>query len=127
MKEWLLKLPKNSSGLKVYLGADFDRMHGYKVIDDSVCVMSRTCCVIMVTKHSIMWHVSIKVAIWDCLVCYGSWDYCLAHSYHRLFPIMNGVSAIDKAIYLPIDNSTIQVAISSCSGQNFVTTIHVSK
>ncbi len=35
----------------------------------------------------------------------------LAHSCCKLFPIMNGVSIMGKAIGLPVDNTTIQVLI----------------
>ncbi len=35
----------------------------------------------------------------------------LAHSVHKLFPIMDGVSIMGKAIGLPVGSTTIQVSI----------------
>ncbi len=46
----------------------------------------------------------------------------LAHSNGKLFPIMDGVSIMGKAIGLPVDNTVIQVSIYKDNARALVLT-----
>ncbi len=89
--------------------ANFAGVYGHKAMDDSVCVKSRTGYVIMVANCFIMWQSKLQSE--TALSTMEADMVALAHSSCELFPIMDGVSIMGKAIGLPVGNTTIQVSI----------------
>lgn len=89
--------------------ADFAGMYGHEAMDDPVCVKSRTGFVIMVANCPIMWQSKLQTE--TTLSTMEAEIVALAHSCRELFPIMDGVSIMGKAIGLPVGNTTIQVSI----------------
>ncbi len=78
-------------------------------MDDLVCVISRTGYVIMVANCLIMWKSKLQTE--TALSTMEAEIVALAHSCCELFPIMDRVSIMGKAIGLPLVNTTIRVSI----------------
>ncbi len=81
-------------------------MYGHEAMDDPVCVKNRTGHVIMVASCPIMWQ--SKYQSETTLFIVKANVIALAKSCYKLFPMMNGVSIMGKAIGLPVGNTTIQ-------------------
>ncbi len=64
---------------------------------------------IMVANCPIMWQSKLQSE--TALSTMEAEIVALAHSCHELFPIMDGVSIMGKAIGLPVGNTTILVSI----------------
>ncbi len=90
-------------------GADFAGIYGHDAMGDPVCIKSRTGYVIMVSICPIMWQSKLQSE--TALSTMEVEIVALAHSYHELFPIMDGVSIMGKAIGLSVCITTIQVLI----------------
>ncbi len=91
------------------LDADVAGMYGHKAMDDPVCVKSRTGYVIMVANCPIVGQSKLQSE--TALSTMEAEIVALAHSCCELFPIMDGVNIMGKAIGLPVGNITIQVLI----------------
>ncbi len=78
-------------------------------MDDPVCVKSRSGYVIMVANCPITWQSKLQSE--NTLSTMEAKIIALAHSCCKLFPMMNGVSIMGKAIGLPVGNTTIQIFI----------------
>ncbi len=85
--------------------ANFAGMYRHEVMDDPICVKSRTGYVIMVANCPIMWQSKLQSE--TALSTMEAEIVALAHSCSKLFPIMDGVSIMGKTIGLPVGNTTI--------------------
>ncbi len=62
----------------------------------------------MVANFPIIWQSKLQS---ETALTMGAKIIALAHSFCELFPIMDGVNIMGKAIGLPVGNTTIQVLI----------------
>ncbi len=76
--------------------ANFAGMYGHKAMDNPVCVKSRTGNVIIVANCPIIWQSKLQSE--TALATMEADIVALAHSCCELFPIMDGVSIMGKAI-----------------------------
>ncbi|KAL7456632.1 hypothetical protein ACHAXS_000388 [Conticribra weissflogii] len=83
-------------------------MDRHEAIDDPVCVKSRTGYVVVVVDSPIMWQSKLQYETASTMEVN---IISLAHRCHELFPIMDGISIMGKAIGLPVGNTTTQVSI----------------
>ncbi len=93
-------------------------MYGHEVMDDYVCVQSRTRYEIFVANHLIMWQSKLQSE--TTLSTMEAKIIALGHSCCELFPIMDGVSIMGKAIGFPDGNTTIQVSIHKDNAGAFI-------
>ncbi|KAL7460343.1 hypothetical protein ACHAXS_000801 [Conticribra weissflogii] len=89
--------------------ASFTLMYWHEVMDDPICVKSRTGYVIMVANYPITWQ--SKLQFETALSNTEADIIVLAHGSCKQFPIIDGVSIMGKAIGLPGGNTNIQVVI----------------
>ncbi len=89
--------------------AIFAGIYGHKAMDDPVCVISRTGYLIMVANCPIMWQSKLQSE--TTLSTMEAEVIAIAHSNCKLFPNIDGISIMGKAIGLPVGNTTIQVLI----------------
>ncbi len=81
-------------------------------------VKSRTKYVFMVASYPFMWKSKLQSE--TALSTMEGEIIDLAHSCFKLFPIMDGVSIMGKAIGLPIGNTTIQILIHENNAESLV-------
>ncbi len=104
-----MKPSKKLLKIDCFLVVNFAGIYRHKAMDDPVCVKRRTGYVIMVANCPIMWQSKLQSE--TALSTMEAEIVALVHSCCKLFPIMDGVSIMGKAIGLPVGNTTIQVSI----------------
>ncbi len=88
---------------------DFAWKCGHEAMDDPVCVKSRTGYMITVANCPIMWQ--SKLHSGTALSTMESKIVVKSHGCHELFPIMDEVSIMGKAIGLSVGDTNIQVLV----------------
>ena len=93
-----------------YPDADFAGMYGHEVITDPSCVKSRTGFIITVANCPVLWMSKLQTE--TALSTMEAEIIALAHSCRELFPIIDLVISLGKAVGLPTEDlTTMHVSI----------------
>lgn len=95
--------------LDCYPDADFAGMYGHEKPTDPACAKSRTGFVINFADCPVLWCSKLQTE--TALSTMEAEIIALAHSCRELFPLMDMVGSLGKAVGLPIGNTTMNVSI----------------